>query len=146
MALLADIRYAKRSARFAETYVKVGLVPGDGGAFLLPRLIGLTKALEMLWTGDFISAEEAERIGLISKAVEDDKLMEAIYALAERLANGPTVAINLTKRAVYQALRSDLMSSLEAMTGAMGVAASTDDHMEASKAFVEKRQPAFKGR
>jgi 2-(1,2-epoxy-1,2-dihydrophenyl)acetyl-CoA isomerase len=146
MALLADIRYAKRSARFAETYVKVGLVPGDGGAFLLPRLIGLTKALEMFWTGDFISAEEAERIGLISKAVEDDKLMEEIYGLAERLANGPTVAINLTKRAVYQALRSDLMSSLEAITGPMGLAASTEDHIEASKAFVEKRQPEFKGR
>src|SRR5207245_9239367 len=84
MALMADIRYAARSARFAETYIKVGLVPGAGGAFLLPRLVGLTKALELLWSGAFISAEEPERIGLLSKAFAEDKLMDATYAYAER--------------------------------------------------------------
>src|SRR5947208_3363207 len=80
MALMTDIRYAARSARFAETYIKVGLVPGDGGAFLLPRLVGLTKALELLWSGDFISAEEAERIGLLSKVFDDEQLMNETYA------------------------------------------------------------------
>jgi len=145
MALMTDMRYAARSARFAETYVKVGLVPGDGGAFLLPRLVGLTKALEMLWSGDFISAEEAERIGLVSKVFDDDKLMAEMYAFAERLASGPSVAIRLMKRAVYQFLHTAFLSSLEAVTGPMGVAASTEDHREATAAFFEKRTPTFKG-
>lgn len=146
MALMADIRYAAQRAKFAETYVKVGLIPGDGGAFLLPRLVGLTKALEMLWTGDFISAEEAERIGLISKVCDDETLMDETYAFAERLANGPSVAIRLMKRAVYQLLHTDFLASLEAVTGPMGVAASTEDHREATTAFMEKRQPQFQGR
>jgi 2-(1,2-epoxy-1,2-dihydrophenyl)acetyl-CoA isomerase len=145
MALMTDMRYAARSAQFAETYVKVGLVPGDGGAFLLPRLVGLTKALEMLWSGEFISAEEAERIGLVSKVFDDDHLMAETYAFAERLANGPSVAIRLMKRAVYQFLHTDFLSSLEAVTGPMGVAASTEDHREATAAFFEKRTPTFKG-
>jgi enoyl-CoA hydratase/carnithine racemase len=145
MALMADIRYAARSARFAESYIKVGLVPGDGGAFLLPRLVGLTKALEMLWTGDFVSAEEAERIGLVSKVFDDDKLMDETYAFADRLANGPSVAIRLTKQAVYQFLRTDFLTSLEAITGPMGIAYSTEDHRQAVAAFMEKRTPTFKG-
>jgi 2-(1,2-epoxy-1,2-dihydrophenyl)acetyl-CoA isomerase len=145
MALMADIRYAARSARFAETYIKVGLVPGDGGAFLLPRLVGLTKALELLWSGDFISAEEAERIGLLSKVFDDDKLMDETYAFAERLANGPSIAIRLTKQAVYQCLRMDFLTALESITGPMGVAASTEDHREAVAAFKAKRPPQFKG-
>jgi enoyl-CoA hydratase/carnithine racemase len=145
MALMADIRFAARSARFAETYIKVGLVPGDGGAFLLPRLIGLTKALEMLWTGDFVSAEDAERLGLVSKVFDDDKLLEETYTFAERLANGPSVAIRLTKQVVYQCLRLDLLTALDAITGPMGVAANTEDHREAVTAFLEKRRPNFTG-
>ena len=146
MALMTDIRYVARSARLAETYIKVGLVPGDGGAFLLPRLVGLTRALELLWTGDFISAEEAERIGLVSKVYEDAQLMEATYALAERLAKGPSIAIRLTKQVVYQSLRMDFLTALEAMTGPMGVVSSTADHREAVAAFKEKRPPLFQGR
>jgi 2-(1,2-epoxy-1,2-dihydrophenyl)acetyl-CoA isomerase len=145
MALMADIRYAARSARFAETYIKVGLVPGDGGAFLLPRLVGLTKALELLWSGDFISAEEAERIGLLSKVFDDDKLMDETYAFAERLAHGPSIAIRLTKQAVYQCLRLDFLTALESITSPMGVAASTEDHRDAVAAFKAKRSPQFKG-
>ena len=145
MALMADIRFAARSARFAESYIKVGLIPGDGGAFLLPRLVGLSKALELLWSGDFFSAEEAERLGLVSQVYDDDKLMGATYAFAERLANGPSIAIRLTKQAVYQCLRLDFLTALEAITGAMGVAASTADHREAVAAFKAKRAPQFKG-
>jgi enoyl-CoA hydratase/carnithine racemase len=145
MALMTDVRFAARSARFAETYIKVGLVPGDGGAFLLPRLIGLTKALELLWTGDFLSAEEAERLGLVSKIFDDATLMDETYAFAERLANGPSVAIRLTKQVVYQCLRMDFLAALEAITGPMGVAANTADHREAVAAFFEKRRPTFKG-
>ncbi|MEE8304035.1 MAG: enoyl-CoA hydratase-related protein, partial [Candidatus Tectomicrobia bacterium] len=145
MALMADMRFAARRARFAETYVKVGLIPGDGGAFLLPRLVGLTKALELLWSGDFVSAEEAERIGLISKVFDDDELMDETYAFAERLANGPSIAIRLMKQAVYQFLRTDFLTSLEAVTAPIGVAYGTEDHREAVAAFMEKRQPTFKG-
>lgn len=146
MALMADIRYAARRARFAESYIKVGLIPGDGGAFLLPRLVGLTKALELLWTGDFVSAEEAERLGIVSKVCDDDALMDEITALAERLAAGPRVAIRLMKQAVYRSLRLDFLSSLDAVTGPMGVAFNTEDHREAVRAFGEKRTPNFQGR
>jgi enoyl-CoA hydratase/carnithine racemase len=146
MALMADIRYAARSARFAESYIKVGLVAGDGGAFLLPRLVGLTKALELLWSGDFITAEEAERIGLISRVCDDDKLLDAIYAFAEQLAKGPTVAIRLMKQVVYQSLRLDFLTALDAVAGPMGVAYNTEDHREAVAAFLAKRPPNFTGR
>jgi 2-(1,2-epoxy-1,2-dihydrophenyl)acetyl-CoA isomerase len=112
---------------------------------LLPRLVGLTKALELLWTGDFLSAEEAERIGLVSKVIDDEKLMDETYAFAERLANGPSVAIRLTKQVVYQCLRMDFLTALESITGPMSVAASTEDHHEAVQAFKEKRSPTFKG-
>ena len=146
MALMADIRYAGRSARFAESYVKVGLIPGDGGAFLLPRLVGLSKALELLWTGDFVDAEEAERLGIVSKVCDDDRLTADILELAERLAAGPRVAIRLMKQAVYRSLGMDFLSALDNVTGPMGVAFSTDDHREAVRAFAEKRSPRFNER
>ncbi|MEZ5237071.1 MAG: enoyl-CoA hydratase/isomerase family protein [Acidimicrobiia bacterium] len=146
MALMTDIRYAARSARFAESYIKVGLVPGDGGAFLLPRLVGLTKALELLWTGDFVNAEEAERLGIVSKVCDDDALMADITALAERLAAGPRIAIRLMKQVVYKSLRQDFLGALDFVTGPMGVAFNTADHREAVKAFSEKRTPNFTGR
>src|SRR5438132_987189 len=114
-------------------------------AMLLPRLVGLTRALELLWSGDFISAEEAERIGLLSKVFDDEKLMNETYAFAERLANGPSIAIRLTKQAVYQCLRMDFLTALESITNPMGVAASTEDHREAVAAFKAKRPPQFKG-
>lgn len=146
MALMADIRYAARSARFAETYIKVGLIPGDGGAFLLPRLVGLSKALELLWTGDFVDAEEAERLGIVSRVCDDDQLMDEVLALAERLASGPRVAIRLMKQAVYRSLQMDFLTALDTVAGPMGVAFNTEDHREAVRAFAEKRSPEFEGR
>ncbi|MEZ5412623.1 MAG: enoyl-CoA hydratase-related protein [Acidimicrobiales bacterium] len=146
MALMTDIRYAAHSARFAESYIKVGLIPGDGGAFLLPRLVGLTKALELLWTGDFVDAEEAERLGIVSKVCEDDQLMDEILALAQRLADGPRLAVRLMKQAVYRSLRMDFLSALDNVAGPMGVAFNSDDHREAVRAFAEKRPPRFTGR
>ncbi len=146
MALMTDVRYAARSARFAESYIKVGLIPGDGGAFLLPRLVGLTKALELLWTGDFVDAEEAERLGIVSKVVDDDRLLEEVYAFADRLAAGPRVAIRLMKQVVYNSLRSDFLGALDLVTGPMGVAFNSEDHREAVRAFAEKRPANFQGR
>lgn len=146
MTLYADIRFAGASARFAETYVNVGLAPGDGGAFLLPRLVGLTKALEMLWTGDFVSAEEAERLGIVSKVLPDDELQSHTREFAERLANGPLLAMRMTKTAVYAGLRSDMFQALDTVSSHMGVLSDTYDHKEAVKAFQEKRKPKFEGR
>lgn len=146
MTLYADMRFAAQSARFAETYVNVGLAPGDGGAFLLPRLVGLTKALEMLWTGDFVSAEEAERLGIVSRVLPDDELQSYTREFAERLARGPQLAMRMTKKAVYDGLRSDMFQALETISSHMGVLSDTYDHKEAVKAFQEKRKPDFEGR
>jgi 2-(1,2-epoxy-1,2-dihydrophenyl)acetyl-CoA isomerase len=146
MALLGDIRFAAQSARFAESYVKMGLVPGDGGAYLLPRIVGTAKALELLWTGDAISADEAERLGIVNKVVPDEELMAITLQFARRLADGPSIAIGLIKRAVYQSARLDLRTSLDLVSSHMAVVKASDDHKEAARAFVEKRQPKFKGR
>lgn len=146
MALMGDIRFAAQSARFGETYIKIGLVPGDGGAYYLPRLVGIPKALELMWTGDLIDAQEALRLGIVNRVFPDDELMSATYAFAERLVQGPTLAVRMTKRAVYQSARQDLRSALDLISSHMGVITSTEDHAEAVKAFADKRRPDFKGR
>src|ERR687895_115045 len=113
MALMCDLRFAAEGARFSEGYVKVGLIPGDGGTYFLPRLVGTARALELFWTGDFVSAEEAERIGLVNRVYPPEELLPRVYELATRLATGPSVAIRTVKRAVYQGLRMDLRSHLD---------------------------------
>jgi 2-(1,2-epoxy-1,2-dihydrophenyl)acetyl-CoA isomerase len=143
MALMGDIRFAAASARMAETYIKVGLISGDGGAWYLPRLVGVPRALELLWTGDFIDAHEAERIGLVNKVLPDDKLMDHTYAFAQRLAGMPALTLRLMKRAVYQGLRTDLRASLDALSSHLGVISTTNDHREAVAAFNEKRPAKF---
>jgi enoyl-CoA hydratase/carnithine racemase len=143
MALMGDIRFAAESARLAETYIKVGLVAGDGGTWYLPRLVGVPRALEMLWTGDFIDAREAERIGLVNKMLPDDQLMAHTYAFARRLAAAPALTLRMMKRAVYQGLRMDLRASLDMVSSHLGVIGSTNDHREAVAAFNEKRPPRF---
>jgi enoyl-CoA hydratase/carnithine racemase len=146
MALMCDIRLAARSARFSEGYVRVGLVPGDGGCYFLPRLVGSAKALELLLTGDFVDAAEAERIGIVNHTYDDDRLMEETMALAQRLAGGPPVAIAMIKRALYQSANCDLRTALDLISSHMAVVQSTSDSQEAYRAFVEKRTPIFEGR
>jgi enoyl-CoA hydratase/carnithine racemase len=146
MALMGDLRFAAESARFAESYIKVGFVAGDGGAWMLPRLIGTPKALEMLWTGDFVAAAEAERIGLVNKVLPDAELLPHAMAVAERLANGPTVAIRLMKRMVRQGAASSFAEALTFAASCTGVVAGTEDYREATAAFAEKRKPVFKGK
>jgi 2-(1,2-epoxy-1,2-dihydrophenyl)acetyl-CoA isomerase len=145
MALMCDLRYIATGIRVSEGYVKVGLIPGDGGSYFLPRLVGTARALELLWTGDPIDAEEAERIGLVNRVVPPDELLPTVYALAARLARGPSTAIRTTKRAVYQGLRMDLRAHLDMISSHMGFIQQMDDHREGARAFVEKRPPVFKG-
>jgi enoyl-CoA hydratase/carnithine racemase len=145
MALMCDMRIMARSARLSEGYVRVGLVPGDGGCYYLPRLVGTAKALELLLTGDFIDAEEAGRLGIANHVVDDADLAGAVHTLARKIADGPPVAIRTIKRAVYQSARSDLRTALDLISSHMAVVTSTQDSAEALAAFREKRPPTFVG-
>jgi len=146
MVSMADLRIAAAEARFAMTYVRVGIVPGDGGCYYLPRIVGLAKALELIWTGDFIDAEEALRIGYVSKVVPQAELLAAARELAGRIAQGPAVAIQLAKRLVYRGLTQDIGEALESAGQAMAIVQSTEDAREGPRAFAEKREPRFLGR
>lgn len=146
MALMGDIRIAAESARMAETYIRVGIMAGDGGAWYLPRIVGLPRALELLWTGRFVDAEEACRIGLVNKVVPDGELMEATYEMAETIAAGPPLAVRMMKKSVYQGMSMDIRTHLEQVSSHMAVLFSTEDHQEALTAFKEKRAPRFTGK
>jgi enoyl-CoA hydratase/carnithine racemase len=145
LALQCDLRYAAASARLGETYVRVGLVPGAGGTWFLPRLVGTAKALELFWTGELISAEEAERIGMINKALPDETLLAHVRGIAEKIARAPQLSVRFIKRAVYQGQRIDLRTSLDLISSHYAVVASSGDHKEAVKAYLEKRKPNFTG-
>ncbi|HLB11857.1 MAG TPA: enoyl-CoA hydratase-related protein [Dehalococcoidia bacterium] len=143
---LCDIRIASDKARFGMSYVKMAVVPGGGGCYFMPRIVGMAKALELMWTGDFIDAEEALRIGYVSKVVPHDELMPATYEFCEKLVQGPAVAIQLAKRLAYRCTTLTMPEALEAADSAMAIALSTEDAKEGPRAFVEKRVPVFKGR
>ncbi len=146
MALQCDLRIAAEEAKFSTGYVNVGLVPGDGDAFFLPRLVGIAKALELLWTGDFVDAREAERLGIVNKVVPAGDLKQFTYELARRIADGPQIAIRLTKRLAYQSLRLDLRTHLDLASSHMAVVRDTEDHREGVRAFKERRPSKFTGR
>ena len=145
LALAMDLRFAGAAARFAETYVKVGLAPGAGGAHWLPRLVGTAKALELLWTGDTIDAAEAARIGLVNRVWPDEELMERTMDLARRLADGPTLAVRAIKRLVRDGAGGDLRAGLDRAAATYGVLGGSADHREAVEAFIAKRPPRFRG-
>jgi enoyl-CoA hydratase/carnithine racemase len=140
MALMCDIRYAAASARFAETYVRVGLVPGAGGAHFLPRLVGVAKALELFFTGDFVDSAEALRIGLVNKVLPDEGFIEAVEKIAARIARGPSLPIRMMKRAVYQGVRNDLRSNLDTISSHYAVVTATSEHKAAVEAFTAARK------
>jgi len=146
LALMCDIRIASDAARFGETYVRVGLNPGNGGTYFLPRIVGIQKACELLFTGDIIDAQEALRIGLVSKVVPAEELMTVTRELALKIAKGATLAIRMTKHALYQGLQTDLDANLELLAYMQEVATLSEDHREGVRAFAEKREAQFKGR
>lgn len=146
LSLMCDIRIAARSAVFAESFLRVGLVSGDGGAWFLPRAVGMSKAYEMTFTGDFVPAEEAERIGLVSRMVEDDVLMDEAMALARRIAKHPSHSLRLTKRLLRDSQHVPLPIALEMASSMQALAQHTHDQHEAVVAFLEKREPRFENR
>src|SRR6267378_2221668 len=145
IALASDIRIAAEEAKIAFLFVKVGLSGADmGAAYLLPRVVGLSKATELLYTGDFISAHEAERIGLYNRVVPSDQLAEATHGLAERLAKGPGFALAKTKEMLNRELDMNLTAALECEAQAQAICMQHTDYREAYEAFVAKREPRFK--
>lgn len=145
LSLMCDIRIAATSAVFAESFVKVGIIPGDGGAWLLPRAIGLSRACEMIFTGTPIDAQRAQEWGLVSRVVPDADLMDAALTLARAIACNPPDVLRMSKRLVREGQRMDLPSLLELSAAFQGIAHRTADHREALAATFERRQPSFTG-
>lgn len=144
-ACACDFRIASDRARFAEVFIRRGMLPAAGGTYFLPRLVGIDKALLMAMTGDMVDAKEAERIGLVTMVVPHDELEITTMELAEKLAKGPTLAIQRTKKAIYEGLMMDLEETLKYIRGEMQGLNQTRDHEEGATAFVEKREPLFRG-
>ncbi|MCK8786961.1 crotonase/enoyl-CoA hydratase family protein [Roseomonas sp. NAR14] len=146
LACMCDMRIGAESALFAESFVSVGIVPGDGGAWLLPRVVGRAKAAEMAFTGDRLDARAALECGLVSQVVPDAELLGAAKALARRVARNPPGVLRLTKRLLREGEHMRLSSLLELSASFQALAHSTEDHREALDAWFEKRRPDFKGR
>jgi len=146
LALFADVILAAEEAVFADTHVVAGVVAGDGGAVIWPWLIGAARAKEFLMTGDPITAKEAARIGLVNHALPAAELMPRALAMAGRLAAGPKLAIQGTKQSVNQLLRGAANQALDLSLALEKACFKSEDHVEALKAFSEKRKPVFKGK
>ncbi|PWA07789.1 enoyl-CoA hydratase [Pueribacillus theae] len=146
MALMADIRFMVDSTKVSEGYVKVGLVPGDGGAYFLPKIVGEAKAYELLWTGKFISADEALRLGLVNHVYPQEEFMEKTLEFAKQIAYGPQIAMRMMKRAVQQSRNMELEHALDLISSHYAIIKETEDHKEGVSAFLNKRKPNFKGR
>lgn len=146
IALGCDIRIASEEATFSEGFVKLGLIPADGSCWQLPRLIGLGNTLLMQYTGDAITADEAFRMGLVSRVTLDDDLVGVATELAKRLAGGATYSMSLIKRLVQKGLDADLAESMEQAGPAQAIARRTEDHTEGVRAFLDKRPPQFLGK
>lgn len=143
LTCMCDIRIASETATFAESFVRVGIVPGDGGAWLLPRAVGRAKGAEMAFTGEAIDAQQALACGLVSRVVPADQLLPTARALADKIAANPGAVMRMTKRLLREGEHSTLESLLELSAGYQALAHKTADHREAVMAFVEKRKPRF---
>jgi 2-(1,2-epoxy-1,2-dihydrophenyl)acetyl-CoA isomerase len=145
LALACDLRIASTAAKFSQAFVKRGLAPDWGGTWFLPRITGAAKACELIFTGETIAADEALRLGIVNAVVAPEALMNEADRLARKIADGPPVAIQLAKRAIYHNQDVDLRAGLEFETFAQGLCRETEDAKEGVRAFVEKRAPVFRG-
>jgi len=146
IALLCDVVFMADTARIGDPHVKVGLVPGDGGAVIWPLLVGPARAKEYLMTGDLLDAATAERIGLVNHVVSAGELMDEALTFATRLAKGPNLAIRFAKISVQRAIQQAMLSQLDLGLALEAITGRSHDHTEATQAFSEKRDPQFEGR
>lgn len=146
LACMCDMRIASTAARFAESFVKVGIIPGDGGCWLLPRVVGAARAAEMAFTGETLDASQALAIGLVSRVVEPGQLLPEALALAQRIAANPPQVLRWTKQLLRQARDGTLAEALDAAGRLQGLAHHSADHAEAVAAFFERRPAVFSGR
>ncbi len=146
IALACDLRVGSENARFVNAFIRIGLFPGGGGTWLYPRVMGLSRALQYLFTGDFIEAKEAERIGVLNLLVPADELEKETMSLARRIANGPPIAIRLTKLQVYEGLGMDFDTALQMAAACETITRSSEDNREGVLAYLEKRQAKFQGK
>ena len=142
---MCDIRIAGEDAQFAESFLRVGLIPGDGGAWFLPRVVGQARAMEMLLTGRRIGAAEAAEWGLVSRAVANDDLIGEATKMAEAVASQPPMALRAAKRLFRSTQNMSLADSLSAAASVQGALQQMEDHHEAINAILEKRRPVFRG-
>ena len=144
MALMCDIRITAKSTKISESYINVTIVPGDGGAYYLPKLIGVDQALDMFWTARVLTADEAKDLGVVTFVVEDEELDHYTWQYAKTLTSRPQTALRFIKRAVYQSQKMDLRASLDYISSQMAIVTELDDFKEGVNAVVEKRKPIFK--
>jgi|SRR5690625_153034 len=133
MALMCDMRFISQSAKISAGYINVGLVPGDGAAYFLPRIVGVDKALDLLWTGKTITAEEAKDIGIATYISKQENLLNEVYDYCEQLIKQPQVPLRLIKRSLYQGLNMDLRSSLDMISSHMGLVTELEEYKEKLK-------------
>lgn len=145
LALACDLVVAATTARFNQAFIKIGLSPDCGGTFILPRLVGYKRAAELMFTGDMITAEQAQEMGMINSVVPDAELMDHVLSLAERLAAAPTAAIAQTKKLLDASAANDCSNQLELERQAQIKSGKTKDFVEGVSAFLEKRPPRFVG-
>ena len=146
LSLACDVRIASQQARFSAIWSRRALVPDFGCSYLLPRIVGMSKALELMYSGQMVDAQEALAIGLVSQVVPAEELMPTAMALAERIAKGPAMAIELTKRLAYQSWQQELEAQTEYEEYLQRLCIESEDAQEGVRSFLEKREPDFKGR
>lgn len=145
LALMCDMRVASEKAKFGETFVNIGIIPGDGGAYFLPRVVGMAKACELTFTGDIVDGKKAFEIGLVNYVVPHDELLAKTSELAEKIAGKPPEALRMAKRLLYMGQSMSLNHLLEQSAAYQSICHHTSDHKEALAAMFEKRVPDFKG-
>lgn len=146
LAMMCDIRIGSDEARLGETFAKMGLIPGDGGAFFLQRVIGFARAMEISLTCEILSAQKAQQWGMLNAVVSEAELETTVQEWADKIAANAPIAVQMTKKAIKAAYPGDLSRALDLAAAYQGIAQRTDDHVEAVEAFLAKRPSIFKGR